>query len=245
MTKDRRELYAIHIHGNWCLTCAKIDKVIHETADYFQQRENVEYVVFDETNPESLAKSEVLAKGYGLLDVFEHERHTGELLFVDKKTKEVLTKWYGVGSKEKYIQATEDLLAGKDVESILAKKRDYELSKPTKEIIEKAKLYIVDIHHDMCGGCAITAPVFEAVAKDYLKNEEVCFFTFDLTTPETVDQTRELAQALDIEEIYNNQKHTGEVLFIDAKKKEILKTLILEEDSNRYQEIISELKKLV
>lgn len=93
----------------------------------------------------------------------------------------------------------------------------------------------------MCEGCSITAPVFEAVAEEYLSNQDVSFFTFDLSTKATVDQTRDLAQELGIEGIYNAQKHTGEVLFIDPVNKKVLETLVLETDKSKYRKLIAKL----
>jgi len=240
-----KELYVVHIHGEWCKTCEKIDEIIHSAEEYFKSRDHVEYLVFDQTHETTLKDSAKLAKEKGLEDIFENERHTGEVLYIDKASKKVLTRFYGVTEKGIYIQATEDLLNGAEVASIEAPRKLYELSKPPIDEIKEAKLYVVDVHHDMCVGCETTAPVFEAVADKYDRKEYVSFFTFDLTNPETIEETRELAKELGIEEIYNNQKHTGEVLFIDAKNKEILDTLVLEEDPDVYHRLIKKLKKLV
>ncbi len=243
--QDARKLFVVHIHGDWCKTCGSIDSIIHETEDYWTKRDNVEYLVFDETNPAKIKASAAIAMKLNLADHFENERHTGELLFIDQDTKKILTKFYGVASQEQYIEATEELLKGNEVASILAKRRNYQLSKPTKKEIQKAKLLVIDIHHDMCGGCSITAPVFEEVAKDYIKDKRVCFMTFDLSDRTTTKATRELAQELEIEEIYNNQKHTGEVLFVKRKNNEILDKLILERDIQVYHDLIKKLKKQV
>ena len=243
--KDARKLFVVHIHGDWCKTCSKIDSIIHQTEDYWTKRNNVEYLVFDETNPAKIKTSAEIAKKFNLSDHFENERHTGELLFIDQDSKKILTKFYGVDSQEQYIEATEELLKGNEVASILAKRRSYQLSKPSKKEIQKAKLLVIDIHHDMCGGCSITAPIFEEVAKDYIKDKRVCFMTFDLSDRTTTKATRELAQELGLEEIYNNQKHTGEVLFVNRKDNEILDKLILERDKQVYHDLIKKLKKQV
>lgn len=237
------ELLIIHIHGDWCRTCGRVDTVIHDAAKYFKNKKNMKYLIFDETNPQSLKETAKLARKYNLEELFENERHTGEVLYIDPDSKEVLVRYYDVADAKQYIKAAEDLIAGKEVPSIKAQRREYYLSKPKAEVIKKAKLFVIDIHHDMCGGCSITAPVFEEVAKDYTDNQEVCFFTFDLTTPETVKETRELAQELDIEKIYNGQKHTGEVLFVNPESKEIIATLILEKDKDKYHKCIKEILK--
>ena len=235
---SKKELFVIHIHGDWCKTCDKVDPVVHSLQSYFEGKKGVQYLVFDETSPESLAKSKELATTLGLQDVFEYERHTGGAVFVDKKTKKVLAALCGVTDKEKYIEATEKLLKGEDIKSIDKEPARYKLSKPPLEKIKQAKLYVIDIHHDKCSTCAITAPIFEEVAEGYKKSSVVSFFTFDLSTPKTIDQTKKLAKALDIENIYNLHKHTGEVLFVDVKKKEIVNSLVAETNKKKYKEII-------
>ncbi len=242
-SKANRELFAVHIHGDWCKTCNKIDTVIHSLEPFFKENPKVSYVVFDETNEQTVKESAAHAAKLGLTDLFEHERHTGELLFVDKKSKKILTKFYGIEDSETYKDAVSKLLIGNNVQSILKAPKEYFLSKPPLEEIKKAKLYVIDIHHDMCGSCEVTAPIFEDVARRYLKNNQISFFTFDLSTPRTVDDTRKLAEALGINKIYESQKHTGEVLFVNAMKKEIIDRLVMEENKRTYYKKIRSLLK--
>lgn len=234
----QRELLVIHIHGDWCKTCEKVDPVVHSLEGYFKSKQGVQYIVFDETSPESLAKTRGLATGLGLQNIFEYERHTGGAVFVDKKTKKVLATLCGVTDKQKYIEATEKLLKGANIASIDKEPAKYKLSKPPVEKIKQAKLYVIDIHHDKCSTCAITAPTFEKVAKIYKDNQQIAFFTFDLSTPKTIDESRKLAEELDIKDIYNSHKHTGEVIFVSLKTKEVTGSLVAETNLNKYQEII-------
>jgi len=235
--KANRDLYAIHIHGDWCKTCQKIDPVLEEMKGYFKSK-GIDYLVFNETDPKALTEAYDEAAKYGLEELFENERHTGELLFVDKRTKKVLTRYYGIADKEKYIEATEKILNGEKVPNIERPKPSYQLSKPPLREILKAKLYLIDLHHDKCGGCSITTPVFEDLAEDYLKNDDISFFTFDLTNKESIEQSRKLAKGLGLLSLYNKQKHTGEVLFVDAKTKAIIGRLVTETDPAKYRSII-------
>jgi len=235
---NEKGLYVIHIHGEWCDTCKRIDEPIESLVPYFQKTPEVDYLVFDQTNPTTITDSLVIAKEHGLGNLFEHERHTGEVLFVDKASRKVLTRVYGVSRPEQYKEIIEKLLAGEKVPSILAYRKKYDLSKPPIEEARKAKLLVIDIHHDMCGSCAITAPIFERVARKYRHKKKICFMTFDLTTAQTVDETRNLARALGIEEIYNTHKHTGEVLFVNTKDKTVLATLVMETDKSKYHDLI-------
>lgn len=239
MHKTPRELFVIHIHGDWCKTCDRVDPIVHSLESYFKSKKSVQYIVFDETSQESLAKSKELATSLGLQEIFEYERHTGGAVFVDKKTKKVLAILCGVTDKQKYIEATEKLLRGENIASIDKEPAKYELSKPPIEKIKQAKLYVIDIHHDKCSTCAITAPTFEKVAKTYNDNQQIAFFTFDLSTSKTIDESRKLAEELDIKDTYDSHKHTGEVIFIDASRKEIVGTLVAETNLNKYQEIIN------
>lgn len=238
----KRKLYLVHVHGDWCKTCKLIDPVVHSLGEVYKSDEQVEYLVFDETNPETVAESKKRARARSLADLFEYERHTGELLFIDQSSKKILARYLGVDDKRKYIEAVNNLLSGEEVEDISKSPRKYDLSKPDASEILKAKLYLIDVHHDMCGTCSVTAPVFEEVADRYKEkhedSDEVAFFTFDLSRKETIDETRKLAQELGLDEIYEAQKHTGEVLFVDAKTKRIVNRLVAETSKRKYRKYI-------
>lgn len=236
--KPKKELFVIHIHGDWCKTCSKVDPVIHSLDNYFKNKKGVEYVVFDETSPDTIKTSKEIAEKLGLSDLFEYQRHTGEVLFVDKNTKSVLAVFAGVDEKEKYTDATEKLLKGEEVISVEKHPKIYQLSKPPVEKIKLAKVYVIDIHHDKCGTCETTAPIFEKVAFHYKENKDVSFFTFDLSSQKTIDETRKLATEIGLKEIYDCHKHTGEVLFVDAETKSIQGSLVAETNLVRYHEII-------
>lgn len=240
-----RGLYIIHIHGDWCKTCASIDSPIHSIEPYMNEKKDVEYLVFDQTNAKAIHDSLAMAKTYGLGNLFEHQRHTGEVLFVDKETKKILTKVYGVTSADTYKDITEKLLRGEHVPHLLAQRKKYDLSKPEFDEAAQADLLVIDIHHDMCSGCETTAPIFEEVAKKYRHKDEVCFLTFDLTTPQTIDESRNLARGLGIESIYNSHKHTGEVIFVDLKSKKVLGSLITETDKDKYYKLVREYLKQI
>ena len=240
-SKAPRDLFVIHIHGDWCMTCKTVDPVVHTLEDYYENNENAEFIVFDETDPQTLAKSKKTAEELGLEDIFEYERHTGEVLFVDKNSKKILTAFAGVDARETYIDATEKLIKGEAVKGHPKKPAKYELSKPTAEQAKNAKLFIIDIHHDKCSTCGITAPVFEEAASYYVDNDEICFLTFDLSTPRTIDETRKLADKLGLRGIFDSYKHTGEVLFVNAENQEILKSIVAERDEDTYHEIIDDL----
>ena len=143
--------------------------------------------------------------------------------------------------KNKYIEATENLLKGKEITSIDKEPKQYKLSKPPIDQITKAKIYVIDIHHDKCGTCEITVPIFEKVAEQYKDNKGVSFFTFDLSTSKTIDETRNLAANLGIRSIYNSHKHTGEVLFVDPKTRSVKNSLVAETNIVKYHNIIDNL----
>lgn len=238
ITKPKKEFYVVHIHGDWCKICASVDPIIHSVEDYFKKKPGIKYLVFDETNLETLAKSKELAERLSLEDIFEYERHTGEVLFVDKNTKKVVVNLAGVADRERYIEATEKLLKGEKVTSIEIEPKKYKLSKPLINEIKKTKVYVIDIHHDKCVTCEITTPIFEKVAEHYKNNNDVSFFTFNLSSQKTIDETRDLATKLNLKDIYDSHKHTGEVLFIDAATKKTEASLVAEINLVKYHKII-------
>jgi thiol-disulfide isomerase/thioredoxin len=243
-TTNKPKLYVVDIHGDWCNTCKRTDKALTIVKERLAKDPKVKFLVLNQTEPDALDLSKETAELNGLSEIYEYERHTGEVLFVEPASArhpkpKILAKYYDVQDADKYLNAIDELLAGHDVQSILAEKRDYELSKPNASDLEEAELYVVDIHHDMCGGCALTAPNFEEVAKNYEGKPKVAFMTFDLTTKTTTDESRMLANDLGIKDIYDTHKHTGEVLFIDAKTKQIIDTLVLEQDQAKYHELVA------
>jgi thiol-disulfide isomerase/thioredoxin len=238
-----KEIFVIYLKGDWCPTCNKIDPALNAAEEFFANREGIIYLVFDQTSEATIQESARLAKQYGLEDIFEHERHTGEVLFVDQVSKKILTRFYGVNEKRIYIQASEDLMNGAQVADIKAETVSYERSKPSLEEIKSAKLFVIDIHHDLCSACSITAPIFEEVSRNFQKKSFVSFFSFDLTNRESIADTRRLVKELGLEEIYNSEKQTGKVLFVNAKTKEIIASLVQEKDPQVYYDMVKKLKK--
>jgi thiol-disulfide isomerase/thioredoxin len=241
--KNTKEIFVIYIKGDWCPTCKKIDKSLHAAKEFFVNRKGIIYLVFDQTSEATIQESAQLAKEYDLEDIFEHERHTGEVLFVDRASKKILTRFYGVNEKRIYIQASEDLMNGAQVGDIKAETMYYERNNPSLEEIKSAKLFVIDIHHDLCSACSITAPIFEEVARTFQKKNYVSFFSFDLTNRETIADTRKLAKELGLEEIYNTEKQTGKVIFVNAKTKEIMASLVQEKNPEVYYDMVKKLKK--
>lgn len=239
-----RELYVIHIHGDWSKACKKIEPSLQElNSEIFAKNKHVKYLVFDQTNGATLKASKQLAKQNGLLRLFEEEKHTGEVLFVDKVSRLVLARFYEVADKELYTKTMQDLLAGKKVEGVLPVTKTYEHPKHNLEAIKQAKLYLIKIHHDQCTNCVITAPVFEAVAKDFVKNPDIAFITFDISSPQAIKKTKNFVKILGLMQIYNSEKHSGEVLFVDPATKEIKERLVAEVNRWNYHNIIRRLMK--
>lgn len=231
--------FVVHIHGDWCPTCVRIDPTVHRFIGSLNAKD-VQGVIFDESTPESLIQSQKTAAELGLMDIFEYERHTGEVLFINAETKQVVTRFAGVYQYEAYQQAVADLLAGKAVANREKEHRSYVLSKPKASQILGHKVYIIDVHHDLCGTCQKTVPIFEACAEAYRNDPDIVFFTFDLSDRSKIEASRNLANELGLLSIFNSQKHTGEVLFVSAKDKSIKGRLVAPEEPAEFQSLIQD-----
>lgn len=241
---DTRSLDVIFVRADWCPITKKMEPSIKELSkEFFQKNKHINFLVFDQTNASSLAISSKLAEQNGLSKIFNYEKNTGEILFVDKVSKIILARFYNFSDKEELINITNKLLQAKFVKSMPAKSKSYEHPVHDLSAIKQAKLYLIQIHHNSSSSCVITAPVFEAVYKDFKKNPEVAFITFDITNEASVKRTKKLAKSLGLMKIFNSEKHAGEVLFVDSTSKEIKSRLVADVNRWNYHSIIKKLLK--
>lgn len=103
---------------------------------------------------------------------------------------------------------------------------------------KNSKLIVLDVYHNRCETCKFIEPVFEKLKSNYSQNPEVAFLKYDLSNPFTVFKSKEIAKALDIENIYRQQRYSGIVIFIDSRTKQIIGNLIGEDRIQKYREII-------
>lgn len=82
------------------------------------------------------------------------------------------------------------------------------------------KVIAAKFHADYCGSCKAIAPAYKDAMSEHA-DSDVLFVVMDKTDEATSNQARLMAEALDIERIYAEQKKTGYVLLIDAKSKEV------------------------
>ena len=88
----------------------------------------LKYLKFDQSNPKTLVRSEKKAKEHGLEEIFELERHTGEVIFVAADKKTVLARFYGLDDSKVYMAAIKKLIRGESFESMprLEKNTNYQ-----------------------------------------------------------------------------------------------------------------------
>jgi thiol-disulfide isomerase/thioredoxin len=236
---DTRSLDVVFVRADWCPISKKMEPIIKElNKENFSKNKHIKLLIFDQTNLATIKISAKQARDQGLTKIFENEKNTGEILFVDKVSKIILARFYNFTDKEELITATDKLLKSKFVKSVPAKSKAYEHPVHNLEALKKAKLYLIQIHHNSSSKCVITAPVFEAVYKDFQKNPDIGFITFDISSSATSKRSRKLAKSLGLLEIFNSEKHAGEVLFVDAGSKEIKSRLVADVNRWNYHRLI-------
>ncbi len=85
-------------------------------------------------------------------------------------------------------------------------------------------LYVVKVHADWCGSCKALAPILDEV-RGAVGEESVLFLKLDVTDAALTSQSRLLAAALDIEEIFKANNKTGLVLLVDPAGNTLLEVL--------------------
>lgn len=91
-----------------------------------------------------------------------------------------------------------------------------------------------------CGKCREMNPKLDEVRPQFA-GEPVLFVKFDMTDEFAVEQSKMLAQRLDLTEIFNaNEGKTGYMLLIDPVTKEVLATLTSDLSEEDLHQKISE-----
>ncbi len=136
--------------------------------------------------------------------------------------------------KRAFITLTLFLLAVTLTSCSMVQRTSPEEIKRIAEQVENSKLVILDIYHDRCESCKSIEPVINQLEKDYEGSKDVVFLKYDLSNPITVLNSRKIAKATGLEDIYRSQRFSGVVLIIDSKKKVALETLVGEYNINKY-----------
>lgn len=118
--------------------------------------------------------------------------------------------------------------------STISQKTSPEQIKKITEQVEKSKLVVLDVYHDRCETCKIIEPVIKQLESDYEGNNNVVFLKYDLSNPITIFNSRKIAKAIELEDIYKSQRFSGVVLVIDSQKKTVLDTLVGEPNIKKY-----------
>ncbi len=95
----------------------------------------------------------------------------------------------------------------------------------------EAKTYAVLFYADWCGTCKALDPKIEE-AREALAEEPVLYVTFDMTDEKTTRHTAMLANALQLDEHFNeNAGRTGFLLLIDAESREVVDRITREDSA--------------
>jgi len=103
-----------------------------------------------------------------------------------------------------------------------------------------SRLIILDVYHKNCKSCKLIEPVIEELKTLHSENKDIVFLKYDLSNPITIFKSKQIANALGLEQIYNLQRYSGLVLFIDSRKKQVTDTLIAEYNIEKYNEVVRE-----
>lgn len=76
--------------------------------------------------------------------------------------------------------------------------------------------YVVKVHADWCGTCRALEPRIEALKQEF-KGKDVEFVTFDLTSDETKEASKKLADSKGLADVFRKNGKTGTVLVFPAK----------------------------
>ncbi|MDP0500215.1 MAG: thioredoxin domain-containing protein [Verrucomicrobiota bacterium JB022] len=101
-------------------------------------------------------------------------------------------------------------------------------------------LYAVKIHADWCVVCKRLEPAFEA-AQSELKEADVAFLKFDLTSDATQAASQEKARELGLEALFAQRLPTGIVVVYDPETQEIRQILKVNRSGAQMAEAIREL----
>lgn len=126
--------------------------------------------------------------------------------------------------------------------SLVFKETESEINERQK-IVERAKisrLIILDVYHNRCQSCKEIEPIIEKLKLDYSQNNDIVFLKYDLSNPITIYKSKLVSEKLGLENIYNQQRYSGIVLFIDTKSKKVVDNLIAEYNIEKYIKIINE-----
>lgn len=97
-------------------------------------------------------------------------------------------------------------------------------SRPTAQD-DGPEIIAVKFHADWCGYCKAMGPVFEELQAKY-DQQPVLFVVFDQTREFNRRQSRYLADAMGLEDVWNEHGgKTGFVLLIDAETNKVIKRL--------------------
>lgn len=95
---------------------------------------------------------------------------------------------------------------------------------------KKSSVIAVKFHADWCGACKAMASDVKALPGEFEGNQNIRFYTFDLTSEDTKKESLKLAKDLGIDDIYKDNQKTGFMLVIDANSKEVLEKLTRKDD---------------
>ena len=107
--EDMRPIVAV-IRADWCPYCKKLEPIMMDLMKDYGEKLN--FVVFDITNDETIAKSMELAKEKGLEEFFKENKDKSAFVAIFKKNKEVFKAKYKT-ERDIYVKEFDKVLMSK------------------------------------------------------------------------------------------------------------------------------------
>jgi hypothetical protein len=109
--QSETKVIAVVNKADWCGTCKKNEGRVAKDVISAYSGSNVTIAANDLTNDNTKAESKKALKELGVFEVLESEKKTGQIIFIDAKTKKIISKISVSKSTEELKKAFDEALA--------------------------------------------------------------------------------------------------------------------------------------
>lgn len=139
--------------------------------------------------------------------------------------------------KENAMKKLMYLLAAVTLIAFTTESANAQCGEKTASAEKSTKLYALTFHADYCGACKKLKPnVMELQTKT--EGESVEWVSFDFTSAESKEKSKELATELGVADLYKENQATGFVLLVNADTKEKVGKLTSKQSSDEMYQTI-------
>jgi thiol:disulfide interchange protein len=109
--QSESKLIAVVTKADWCGTCKKNEARVGNDVIPAYKDSNITITANDLTNDNTKAESKKNLSALGVYELLENEKNTGQIIFIDAKTKKVISKISVAKSTEELKKAFDEALA--------------------------------------------------------------------------------------------------------------------------------------